>query len=105
MSRGIRLSASSQSGIGFLVNVATQDEHVIDLAVIGDLDLAGQPNHQPLPVLRHRWALAGWAAADPMSGTGARGFTSGVPVIAIPYQSGPVALQGSASGRDLSIST
>jgi hypothetical protein len=31
-----------QSGIGFLVNVATQDEPVIDLAVIGDIDLAGQ---------------------------------------------------------------
>ena len=85
-----------QGGIGFLVNVATQDERVMDLAVIGDLDVAGQRNHQPLPVLGHRWRrrwLAGLrhgrAAAGPMSGTGASGFPSGIPVIAIPYQQWP----------------
>jgi hypothetical protein len=49
-----------QRGIGFLVDVATQDERVIDLAVIGDLDLAGQRNHQRLPVLGHRWRRRGW---------------------------------------------
>jgi hypothetical protein len=49
-----------QSGIGFLVDVATQDERVMDLAVIGDLDLAGQRNHQPLPVLGHGWRRRGW---------------------------------------------
>ena len=31
-----------QGRIGFLVDVAIQDERVMDLAVIGDIDLAGQ---------------------------------------------------------------
>ncbi|MCW2908013.1 MAG: hypothetical protein JWL68_2802 [Actinomycetia bacterium] len=48
-----------ETGIGFLVNVATQDERVMDLAVIGDTDPAGQRDHQPLPVLGHRWRRRG----------------------------------------------
>ena len=49
-----------QGGIDFLVNVATQDERVMDLAVFDDLDVAGQRNHQPLPVRGHRWRCRGW---------------------------------------------
>jgi hypothetical protein len=81
-----------QSGIGFLVDVATQDERVIDLAVIGDIDLAGQRNYQPLPVLGHRWRRRGWLS---LGGPHVLGWGKRLPVRGPghshpPISSGPV---------------